>query len=124
MLLACFCIWALKPAFTTCLYNTGHVSGRFSLFAGALWFLLFGGCEMDGSGVGRSPFECATLIDCVVIEKLRDVEWLIECFRATEDYAECDGAARFADVLQLAVSDARRAAANVSASLYDAKGVK
>lgn len=79
---------------------------------------------MDGSCAGCSPFDCATLIDCVVIEKLRDVEWLIECFRATEDYAECDGAARFADVLQLAVSDARRAAANVSASLYDAKEVK
>lgn len=79
---------------------------------------------MEGSVAGRSPWECATLVDCVLIEKLRDVQWLIESFRATDAYAECDGAARFADVAGVMVHDCIRAAADVSARLYDAEGVE
>lgn len=72
---------------------------------------------MEGSGVGRSAWDCATSVECVVIEKLKDIQWLIECFRATDTYADVDGAARFADVVALAVGDCERAASFVADSM-------
>lgn len=77
---------------------------------------------MDGSTTGRSRWECATDVECVVIERLKDVQWLIESFRATADYADCDGAARFADVLGLAVEDCRSAASGVAEALREGEG--